>query len=46
MRTGGNTTNLHKHLQKNQPSKIKTETETTGEMNRFVLKETPVRLIF
>lgn len=46
MRTGGNTTNLHKHLRKNHPSKIENETENTGEMDKFVTKETPVRLIF
>ena len=46
MRTGGNTTNLHKHLKKHHPSKIETEPEITGDMDRFVLKETPVRLIF
>ena len=46
MRTGGNTTNLHKHLKKHHPSKIETKTEITGNMDRFVLKEIPIRLIF
>ena len=46
MHTGENTTNLHKYLKKNHHNKIKTKTETTGEMDRFVLKKTSIRLIF
>ncbi|CAB5207024.1 unnamed protein product [Rhizophagus irregularis] len=39
-RTGGNTTNLHKHMQKKHSSKIETEVES-GEMDKFVKKELP-----
>ena len=46
MRTDGNTTNLHKYLRKNHPSKIENETENTGKMDKFVTKETPVKVIF
>ena len=46
MRISGNTTNLHKHLQNKHPSKIENKTENTGEMDKFVMKEIPVRLIF
>jgi len=40
-RASGNTTNLHKHLRKKHPSKALNETESTGEMDKFVMKETP-----
>ncbi|GES80463.1 ribonuclease H-like domain-containing protein [Rhizophagus clarus] len=39
-RTGGNTTNLHKHLQMKHPSKVETEVES-GEIDKFVKKELP-----
>ncbi|GES89331.1 zinc finger BED domain-containing protein RICESLEEPER 2-like [Rhizophagus clarus] len=39
-KTGGNTTNLYKHLQKKHPSKVKTEVES-GKMDKFVKKELP-----
>ncbi|CAB4489965.1 unnamed protein product [Rhizophagus irregularis] len=39
-RTGGNTTNLHKHMQRKHSSKIETEVES-GEMDKFVKKELP-----
>ena len=44
-RTGGNTTNLHKHLQKKHPSKVETEVES-GEMDKFVKKELSVNIFF
>ncbi|CAB4421604.1 unnamed protein product [Rhizophagus irregularis] len=39
-RTGGNTTNLHKHMQRKHSSKIETEVES-GEIDKFVKKELP-----
>ncbi|GES95090.1 zinc finger BED domain-containing protein RICESLEEPER 2-like [Rhizophagus clarus] len=39
-RTGGNTTNLHKYLQKKHPSKVKTEVESS-EIDKFIKKELP-----
>lgn len=44
-RTGGNTTNLHKHLQKKHPDKIEKEAET-GEMDKYVERELPVNVYF
>lgn len=44
-RTGGNTTNLHKHMQKKHSSKIETEVES-GKMDKFVKKELPVNVFF
>ncbi|RGB43201.1 hypothetical protein C1646_750105 [Rhizophagus diaphanus] len=41
-RASGNTTNLHKHLQKKHPSKVEHEAESTGEMDKFVTKEIPL----
>uniref|UniRef100_U9T1U4 BED-type domain-containing protein n=1 Tax=Rhizophagus irregularis (strain DAOM 181602 / DAOM 197198 / MUCL 43194) TaxID=747089 RepID=U9T1U4_RHIID len=34
-RASGNTTNLHKHLQRKHPSKVEYEAESTGEMDKF-----------
>ncbi|CAB4495821.1 unnamed protein product [Rhizophagus irregularis] len=39
-RIGGNTTNLHKHMQRKHSSKIDTEVES-GKMDKFVKKELP-----
>lgn len=44
-RTGGNTTNLHKHLQKKHPDKIEKSAET-GEMDKYVERELPVNVYF
>jgi len=43
-RTGGNTTNLHKHLQRKHPSKIGAEVES-GEMDKYVKKDLLVNFI-
>jgi len=44
-RTGGNTTNLHKHLQKKHSSKVGEEVET-GELDKYVEREIPVNVYF
>ncbi|CAB4445821.1 unnamed protein product [Rhizophagus irregularis] len=40
-RASGNTTNLHKHLQRKHSSKVEHEAESTSEMDKFVTKEIP-----
>ncbi|PKB94533.1 hypothetical protein RhiirA5_438554 [Rhizophagus irregularis] len=42
-RVSGNTTNLHKHLQRKHPSKVdEHEAESTGEMDKFVMMRSPL----
>ena len=43
-RTGGNTINLHKHLQKKHPNKV--EKVETGEIDKYVEREVPVSVYF
>jgi hypothetical protein len=43
-RTGGNTTNLHKHLLKKHPGKIEKVTENTGPIDKYVTGEVPVSI--
>ena len=40
--TGGNTTNLHKHLKNKHSNKVEPDVENTSEINKFVIKEIPV----
>ena len=42
--TGGNTTTLHNHLKSKHANKLKTETENTGGMDKFVTRNIPVSI--
>ncbi len=43
-RTGGNTTSLYNHVNTKHPNKIETETENTGDMDKFITKNIPVSI--
>lgn len=46
-RTGGTTTNLHRHLQSNHPNKLDKEVDKNqGSMDKFVVNAIPVRFFF
>ena len=44
--SGRNTTTLHNHLKSKHANKLKTETENTDGMDKFVTRDIPVSIYF